>query len=77
MFAGLVLLVALLDAGSGPEVVSGPLLLAGIGIGTMASQLGSVTVSSVPDEQSGEVGTLQNTGTQLGASMGRRWREQC
>ena len=70
VFAGLVLLVALLDAGSGPEVVSGPLLLAGIGIGTMASQLGSVTVSSVPDEQSGEVGGLQNTGTQLGASIG-------
>ncbi len=36
----------------------------------MASQLGSVTVSSVPDEQSGEVGGLQNTGTQLGASIG-------
>ena len=36
----------------------------------MASQLGAVTVSSVPDEQSGEVGGLQNTGTQLGASIG-------
>ena len=31
---------------------------------------GSVTVSAVPDEQSGEVGGLQNTGTQLGASIG-------
>jgi hypothetical protein len=36
----------------------------------MASQLGSVTVSAVPDEQRGEVGGLQNTGTQLGASVG-------
>ena len=36
----------------------------------MASQLGAVTVSAVPDEQSGEVGGLQNTGTQLGASIG-------
>jgi hypothetical protein len=36
----------------------------------MASQLGAVTVSSVPDEQSGEVGGLQNTGTTLGASIG-------
>jgi hypothetical protein len=36
----------------------------------MASQLGSVTVSAVPDEQSGEVGGVQNTGTQLGASIG-------
>ena len=36
----------------------------------MASQLGAVTVSAEPDEKSGEVGGLQNTGTQLGASIG-------
>ena len=70
LFAGLVLLVALLDVGVGPEIITWPLLLAGSGLGMMASQLGAVTVSSVPDEQSGEVGGLQNTGTQLGASIG-------
>src|SRR4249919_1637311 len=70
LFAGLVLLVALLDVGVGPEIVTWPLLLAGAGLGAMASQLGAVTVSAVPDEQSGEVGGLQNTGTQLGASIG-------
>jgi MFS family permease len=70
LFAGLVLLVALLDAGAGPEIVTWPLLLAGAGLGAMASQLGAATVSAVPDEQSGEVGGLQNTGTQLGASIG-------
>lgn len=70
LFAGLVLLIALLEVGAGPEIVTGPLLLAGSGLGMMASQLGSVTVSAVPDEQSGEVGGLQNTGTQLGASIG-------
>jgi MFS family permease len=70
LFAGLVLLVALLDIGVGPEIVTWPLLLAGSGLGMMASQLGAVTVSSVPDEKSGEVGGLQNTGTQLGASIG-------
>ena len=70
MFAGLVLLVSLLDIGAGPEIITGPLLLVGSGLGAMASQLGSVTVSAVPDEQSGEVGGLQNTGTQLGASIG-------
>ena len=70
LFAGLVLLVALLDEGAGPEIVTWPLLLAGSGLGALASQLGSVTVSAVPDEQSGEVGGLQNTGTQLGASIG-------
>jgi MFS family permease len=70
LFAGLVLLVALLDYGAGAEIVTWPLLFAGAGIGAIASQLGSVTVSAVPDEQSGEVGGLQNTGTQLGASIG-------
>jgi MFS family permease len=70
LFAGLTLLVALLDVGVGPEIVTWPLLLTGSGLGMMASQLGAVTVSSVPDEKSGEVGGLQNTGTQLGASIG-------
>src|SRR5207342_1854632 len=44
LFAGLVLLVALLDVGAGPEIVTWPLLIAGSGLGAMASQLGSVTV---------------------------------
>jgi predicted MFS family arabinose efflux permease len=68
--AGTIVLVAALDAGAGPEVVTWPLLLTGLGIGTLASQLGSVTVSSVPTSQSGEVGGIQNTVTNLGASIG-------
>ena len=47
-----------------------PLLLIGLGIGALASQLGAVTVSAVPDEDSPEVGGLQNTATNLGASLG-------
>ncbi len=70
LLAGIVILIAALDVGSGPEVVTWPLLLAGLGIGALASQLGSVTVSAVPDEQTGEVGGLQNTVTNLGASIG-------
>ncbi len=70
LFAALVVMVAALDAGAGPEIVTWPMLLAGLGIGALASQLGSVTVSSVPDEQSGEIGGLQNTVTNLGASIG-------
>lgn len=70
VFAGLVLLIALLELGAGPEIITWPLLLAGAGIGAIVSQLGSVTVSAVPDEQSAEVGGLQNTGSQLGASIG-------
>jgi MFS family permease len=70
MFAGLAVMVGALDAGAGPEIVTWPMLLAGIGIGSLASQLGSVTVSSVSDEQSSEVGGLQNTITNLGISVG-------
>jgi MFS family permease len=70
LFAGVVVMIAALDAGAGPEIVTWPMLFAGLGVGALASQLGSVTVSSVPDEQSGEVGGLQNTLTNLGASIG-------
>jgi hypothetical protein len=70
MFAALVVLVAGLDSGAGAGVTTWPMLLAGLGMGALASQLGSVTVSSVPDEQSGEVGGLQNTITNLGISVG-------
>jgi MFS family permease len=70
LFLGLVVFVAALDAGAGPEIVTWPMLLAGLGIGALASQLGAVTVSSVPDELSGEVGGLQNTFSNLGISIG-------
>ena len=70
LFAGIAIMVAALDAGAGPEIVTWPMLLAGLGVGALASQLGSVTVSSVPDQQSGEVGGVQNTMTNLGASIG-------
>ncbi len=70
LFTGIVVMIALLDIGAGPEIVTWPMLLAGLGVGALASQLGSVTVSAVPDEESGEVGGLQNTVTNLGASIG-------
>ncbi|MFL6205192.1 MAG: MFS transporter [Acidimicrobiales bacterium] len=70
LFAGIVVLIGSLEQGAGPEIVTVPLLLIGLGVGALASQLGAVTVSSVPDEQSGEVGGLQNTATNLGASIG-------
>jgi MFS family permease len=70
LFLGLVVFVAALDAGAGPEIITWPMLLAGFGIGALASQLGAVTVSSLPDELSGEVGGLQNTFSNLGISLG-------
>ena len=70
MLAGIVALFAGLEYGAGPEIVTVPLLLIGLGIGALASQLGSVAVSAVPDEQAPSVGGLQNTATNLGASVG-------
>ena len=70
LFVGIVSLLAALEVGVGAEIVTVPLLLAGLGIGALASQLGAVTVSAVPDEQTGEVGGIQNTFTNLGASIG-------
>ena len=70
LLAGTIVLLASLDEDAGPEVVFVPMLLVGLGIGALASQLGSVTVSAVPDEDSPEVGGVQNTMTNLGASMG-------
>ncbi|KPI31877.1 major facilitator superfamily MFS_1 [Actinobacteria bacterium OV450] len=70
MFAGAVVLLASLDEDSGAAVVTVPLLLIGLGMGALASQLGAVTVSAVPDEQSAEIGGIQNTVTNLGASIG-------
>src|SRR5262245_26289317 len=70
LLAGGLVLLGALDTGSGAEVVLVPLLLIGLGIGALASQLGAVTVSAVPDEDSPEVGGLQNTMTNLGASLG-------
>ena len=59
-----------LDADAGPEIVFVPMLLVGLGIGALASQLGAVTVSAVPDDAGPEVGGIQNTMTNLGASLG-------
>jgi MFS family permease len=70
LLIGTVVLLAALDPDAGPEIVFVPMLLIGLGIGALASQLGAVTVSAVPDDESPEVGGVQNTMTNLGASMG-------
>ncbi|MXM62591.1 MFS transporter [Streptomyces sp. HUCO-GS316] len=70
LLAGAVVLMAALDADAGAEIVTIPLLSIGLGMGALASQLGSVTVSAVPEAQSAEVGGVQNAVTNLGASIG-------
>ncbi len=70
LFGGAVVLMAALDVDAGAEIVTIPLLLIGLGMGALASQLGSVTVSAVPEAESAEVGGVQNSVTNLGASIG-------
>jgi EmrB/QacA subfamily drug resistance transporter len=70
ILAGIVVLIGGIDLDASAAVVLVPMLLLGLGIGSLSSQLGAVTVSAVPDEQSAEVGGLQNTFTNLGASLG-------
>jgi EmrB/QacA subfamily drug resistance transporter len=70
MLAGVLVLLVAIDPAADARIVTVPLLLAGLGIGALASQLGAVTVSAVPDELSPEVGGLQNTATNLGAAIG-------
>ncbi|MFJ1733684.1 MFS transporter [Streptomyces sp. NPDC088254] len=70
LLAGAVVLMAALDVDAGAEIVTIPLLLIGLGMGALASQLGSVTVSAVPESKSAEVGGVQNSVTNLGASIG-------
>ena len=70
ILAGIVLLLGGIDLDASAAVVLVPMLLIGLGIGALASQLGAVTVSAVPDEKASEVGGLQNTSSQLGSSIG-------
>jgi MFS family permease len=70
LVAGAAVFVAGLDPGATAAIVFVPMLLIGAGIGALASQLGAVTVSSLPDDRTAEVGGIQNTATNLGASLG-------
>lgn len=70
MLLGIASLVAGMDPGANAAIVTVPMLLLGFGLGCLSSQLGAVTVSAVDDSESAEVGGLQNTATNLGASLG-------
>ena len=67
---GIVALIGAMDVDATAAVVTVPLLVIGLGLGALASQLGAVTVSAAPEELSPEVGGLQNTASQFGASLG-------
>ena len=48
VIVGLLVLISAMDVDASAQIVTLPLLLIGLGMGGLASQLGSVTVSSVP-----------------------------
>lgn len=70
LFLGIGVLVGGMSPGAEVSIVAIPMLLLGLGLGCLSSQIGAVTVSALPDERSAEVGGLQNTVTNLGASLG-------
>ncbi len=70
MIVGIGFLVAGMDPDADAAVLNIPMVLMGLGLGALASQLGAVTVSAVSQKETAEVGGLQNTATNLGASMG-------
>jgi EmrB/QacA subfamily drug resistance transporter len=70
LIVGVGFLVTGMDPGADATVMNIPLVLMGLGLGALASQLGAVTVSAVSEKETAEVGGLQNTATNLGASIG-------
>jgi MFS family permease len=70
ILAGTLVLVGGLSPGADAAIVLIPMALIGLGIGGLASQLGAITVSAFPDTRSAEIGGLQNTFTNFGASLG-------
>ena len=74
MLAGTLVLIGGISPGADAGIVAIPMLLMGLGMGALASQLGAITVSAVPDDQSAEVGGVQNTMTNLGCLAGHGTR---
>jgi EmrB/QacA subfamily drug resistance transporter len=68
--AGVLVMMSGINVDGDPVTVALPMLLLGAGVGALASQLGAVTVSAVPDERSPDVGGLQYTASNLGTSLG-------
>jgi hypothetical protein len=73
MVAGVVVLIVALDPHAAATSVTIPLLLSGLGIGALASQLGAVTVSAVPESETGEVGGLQTLQPTSALPPVQRW----
>jgi hypothetical protein len=67
---GIVVLFTTIDVDATAAHLAVPLILIGLGMGALASQLGSVTVSAVPTRRAPRSVASQNTASQFGASLG-------
>jgi EmrB/QacA subfamily drug resistance transporter len=69
LFGSIVLLYALNPEMKG-LLFGSSMFIVGIGLGLLASQIGNINMSSVPEGQTNEVGGLQGTFQNLGSSLG-------
>jgi EmrB/QacA subfamily drug resistance transporter len=67
---GVVVLVAAVDVRLRAGTFAAAMVLLGVGIGLVASQIGNVIQSAVADDRRSEAGGLQGTAQNLGASLG-------
>ena len=70
MLSAVIVLIGSISSTATASSFAVPLLLMGLGVGMLASQVGNVIMSSVPLEESSEAGGLQYTAQNLGASLG-------
>ncbi|HVU59363.1 MAG TPA: MFS transporter [Candidatus Saccharimonadales bacterium] len=68
--AALLVLRQVLSVTAGDTVLLAPLLVYGMGIGLMMSQLSNITLSAVSPQESGEASGVNNTLRQVGQSLG-------
>jgi len=70
VIAGSLVLISTIDAQLNDALFAFGMAVFGAGFGLMASQLGNVIMSSVPQSDANEAGGLQGTAQNLGASLG-------
>ncbi len=70
LLLGAIILLASISPELKGVIFGSALFVLGAGLGLLASQIGNVTMSSVSDENSSEVGGLQGTFQNLGSSIG-------
>ena len=70
LIVGTILLVGAINPDMQGILFGSSLFILGLGLGLLASQIGNVNMSSVDESKSSEVGGLQGTFQNLGASLG-------